>query len=287
MASNKILKRIKYVLRAIPDKAYIQIYYFLRFKKICNLNNPQTFNEKLNWLKLNDRDPLYTRIVDKYEAKNYISEIIGEEYIIPTLGVWDNFDDIDFSQLPTQFVLKCTHDSEGIVIVTDKSSLDIDMARKKITAALRQNFYYIAREWPYKNVKPKIIAEQYMEDYVDGELRDYKFFCFDGVPKAMYIASGRNKGNTKFDFFDLDFKHLDITQKYPNSLSQLRKPDTFDQMIKLSRKLSEGFSHVRVDFYEVNGNLYVGELTFYHLSGMVPFKPAKWDKIFGDWLKIP
>ena len=274
-------------MQFIPDSLYIQIYYFAHFKKFCNLKKPNTYNEKLNWLKLHDRNPLYTTLVDKYEAKEYVAQIIGNEYIIPTLGVWDSFDDIDFDKLPNQFVLKCTHDSEGLVIVKDKNKLDKKAAKEKIEAALKQNFYYIGREWPYKNVKPRIIAEQYMEDHVDGELRDYKFFCFDGEPKAMYIASDRASDHVKFDYYDLKFNHLDIKQKYPHAQEALRKPVTFEKMIDFSKILSKGFPHVRVDFYEVDGHLYFGELTFYHLSGFIPFEPDRWDKVFGDWLKLP
>ena len=287
MSSSKILKKIKYAMRIIPDRAYIQMYYFAHFKKFCNLKNPKTYNEKLNWLKLHDKNPIYTRIVDKFEAKEYVKDIIGDQYIIPTLGVWDNFDDIDFDELPQQFVLKCAHDSEGLVIVKDKDKLDKEMAKNKIESALKQNFFYIGREWPYKNVKPRIIAEKYMEDHIDGELRDYKFFCFDGEPKAMFVASDRASDNVKFDYFDLNFNHLDIKQKYPHAEQPLRKPVTFEKMIELSKVLSKGFPHVRVDFYEVDGQLYFGELTFYHFSGFMPFEPNKWDKIFGDWIKLP
>ncbi len=287
MSSSKILKKIKYAMRIIPDRAYIQMYYFAHFKKFCDLKNPKTYNEKLNWLKLHDKNPIYTRIVDKFEAKEYVKDIIGDQYIIPTLGVWDNFDDIDFDELPQQFVLKCTHDSEGLVIVKDKDKLDKEMAKNKIESALKQNFFYIGREWPYKNVKPRIIAEKYMEDHIDGELRDYKFFCFDGEPKAMFVASDRASDNVKFDYFDLNFNHLDIKQKYPHAEQPLRKPVTFEKMIELSKVLSKGFPHVRVDFYEVDGQLYFGELTFYHFSGFMPFEPDKWDKIFGDWIKLP
>ena len=275
------------ILLFFLNSLYIQIYYFAHFKKFCNLKKPNTYNEKLNWLKLHDHNPLYTTLVDKYEAKEYVAQIIGNEYIIPTLGVWDSFDDIDFDKLPNQFVLKCTHDSEGLVIVKDKNKLDKKAAKEKIEAALKQNFYYIGREWPYKNVKPRIIAEQYMEDHVDGELRDYKFFCFDGEPKAMYIASDRASDHVKFDYYDLKFNHLDIKQKYPHAQEALRKPVTFEKMIDFSKILSKGFPHVRVDFYEVDGHLYFGELTFYHLSGFIPFEPDRWDKVFGDWLKLP
>lgn len=243
-------------MRFIPDSIYIQIYYFAHFKKFCDLKKPSTYNEKLNWLKLHDHNPLYPTLVDKYEAKEYVARIIGNEYIIPTLGVWDTFDDIDFEKLPNQFVLKCTHDSEGLVIVKDKKKLDKNAAKEKIEAALKQNFYYIGREWPYKDVRPRIIAEQYMEDHVDGELRDYKFFCFGGEPKAMFIASDRASDHVKFDYYDLKFNHLDIKQKYPHAQEALRKPVTFEKMIDFSKILSKGFPHVRVDFYEVDGHLY-------------------------------
>lgn len=201
--------------------------------------------------------------------------------------MWEHFDDINFDMLPNQFVLKCTHDSEGLVIVKDKSTMDKNAAREKIETALKHNFYYVGREWPYKNVHPRIIAEQYMEDHIDKELRDYKFYCFDGIPKIMYIASNRNSGHVNFDFYDMEFNHLDITQKYPNASEPLRKPEHFKEMIGLAKKLSNGFPHVRVDFYEVDGKVYFGELTFFSMSGLTPFKPAKWDKIMGSWLTLP
>lgn len=287
MSSNAVLKKIKYLMRYIPDKTYLQIYYFLQFGKLCDFKNPTTFNEKLNWLKINNRDSLYTKLVDKYEVKEYVEKVIGGGYTIPTLGVWEHFDDINFDMLPDQFVLKCTHDSEGLVIVKDKSKMDKNAAREKIETALRHNFYYVGREWPYKNVHPRIIAEQYMEDHIDKELRDYKFYCFDGIPKIMYIASNRNSGHVNFDFYDMEFNHLDITQKYPNASEPLRKPKHFKEMIGLAKKLSNGFPHVRVDFYEVDSKVYFGELTFFSMSGLTPFKPAKWDKIMGSWLTLP
>lgn len=286
MSSSKIVKKLRYSLRWVPDLFYCQLNYFGHFHKFMNLKNPQTYNEKLNWLKLYDHNPVYTKLVDKYEVKSIMAELIGSEYIIPTLGVWDHFDEIDFDSLPNQFVLKCSHDSEGLVIVKDKRKLDKEVAREKIEYALKQNFYYIGREWPYKNVKPRIIAEQYMEDHTDGELRDYKFFCFNGEPKVLFIATDRAVDNVKFDYFDLDFKHLDIKQKYPNA-GMVRKPVTFDMMIELSKVISKGYPHVRVDFYEVDGRLYFGEFTLYHFSGFMPFQPDKWDKQFGEWLRLP
>ncbi len=286
MASNEKLKKIKYALRFLPDKMYLQLYYFAQFRKFINFKHPKTYNEKLNWLKINDRNLEYTKMVDKYEAKKYAKSIIGEEYIIPNLGVWNRFDDIDFDKLPNQFVLKCTHDSEGLVIVKNKTTLDKVEAKKKIENAMKYNFYYIGREFPYKNIKPRIIAEQYMEDKKYGELRDYKFFCFDGEPKAMFIATDRGIGETKFDYYDLNFEHLNIRQHYPNSDKKIEKPINFEKMVELSKILSKGLKHVRVDFYEVNGKLYFGEITFFHFSGLQPFIPNEWDEKFGEWIKI-
>lgn len=286
MSSNQRIKKIKYALRFVPDKAYIQLYYFLRFRRFCNFKNPKTYNEKLNWLKLHDHNPDYEKMVDKSTAKNYAASIIGEQYIIPTLGVWDSFDEIEFDEMPNQFVLKCTHDSEGLIIVKDKSQLDFKKAKFKMESALKQNFFYIGREWCYKNIKPRILAEQYMEDSIDKELRDYKFFCFDGEPKALFIATDRGIDQTKFDYFDTEFNHLDFIQSYPNSETPIREPINFGKMIELSRILSRGMKHVRVDLYEINNQVYFGELTFYHYSGLVPFIPEKWDCIFGGWLDI-
>lgn len=286
MSSNRIVKKIRYALRWMPDKMYLQLNYFAHFHRFMDLDNPRTFNEKLNWLKLHDHNPTYPEIVDKYTAKGYCEKIIGGEYCIPTIGVWNSFDEIDFDSLPDQFVLKCTHDSEGIVIVKKKSTMDKDAVKEKLISAMHQNFYYIGREWPYKNVKPRIIAEPYLVDDDTGELRDYKFFCFDGEPKALYIASDRAVDDVKFDFFDMDFKHLDIKQKYPNSSLPIKKPSKFDEMVEISRRLSKGFPHVRVDLYEVNDKVYFGEMTFYHLSGFIPFQPDVWDRTFGDWVRI-
>ena len=287
MASRKIFKKLKYALRVLPDKAYIQLYYFARFHRLCNLKEPKTFNEKLQWLKLYDRRPEYTGMVDKYEVKKYVADKIGSEYIIPTLGVWDRFDDIDFDALPERFVLKCTHDSEGLVIVKDKKTLDRAAAKEKLESAMKQNFYYIGREWVYKNVKPRIIAEEYVEDHATGELRDYKFFCFDGTPKAMFTASGRSAGTTKFDFFDLDYKNLGIKQHYPNSEVLPQKPQNFEKMKELAAELSRKIPHVRVDFYEADGKLLFGELTFSHFGGFMPFDTPEWDRTFGEWLRLP
>ena len=285
---NKYLKRkIKHACRFIPDKIYIELCYLCRFKRLVNLKKPKTYNEKLQWLKLYDRREIYTTMVDKYDVKKYVSDIIGEEYIIPTLGVYDRFEEIDFEKLPNQFVIKCTHDSDGLVIVKEKSQLDIESAKKNISEGLKRNYYYSSREWPYKNVKPRIIIEPYLEDDINKELRDYKFFTFSGKAKLLFIATNRQgKGDTYFDFYDTDFKHLDIINGHPMNPNTPEKPKNFEKMIELAEKLSKGFPHIRVDFYEVNGKVYFGELTLYHWGGLVPFKPEKWDLKLGEYIEI-
>ena len=272
----------------IPDKIYLRCLFRLRVGYKLNLKNPTSFNEKLQWLKIYNRHDLQTKMVDKVEAKKYVAELIGEEYIIPTLAVYDTPDQIDFESLPNQFVLKCTHDSGGIIVCKDKSELNQGEVRTKFSRWLKTNYFYQNREWPYKNVKPRIIAEQYMEDESGYELKDYKWFCFNGEPKALFIAADRGMENeeTKFDFYDMDFNHLPFTNGHPNASKLPRKPKGFDKMKELAAKLSVGEPHVRVDFYDINGCVYFGELTFYHWSGMVPFEPKEWDYIFGSWIKI-
>ena len=289
--SYRYLKNVK--LRGydkrMDDKKYLERTYKALMGVELNLDNPTTFNEKLQWLKLYDRKPIYTAMVDKSEAKKYVADIIGEEYIIPTIAVYDSFDEINFDALPDKFVLKCTHDSGGLAICKDKNTFDVNRAKKRINKSLKNNFYYKYREWPYKNVKPRIIAEQYMEDSETKELRDYKFFCFDGAVEALFIATDRQKPgeDVKFDFFDAEFNHLDMRQGHENAAVAPNKPTQFEKMKELASKLSCGIPHVRVDFYEVNGRIYFGELTFYHFSGMVPFIPEEWDRIFGSWIILP
>lgn len=273
----------------IPDRQYLKIMYYGVFGKKLNLENPRTFNEKLQWLKLYDRDKLYTTMVDKCEVKNYVANIIGSQYVIPTLGVWNHFDEIDFTKLPEQFVLKCTHDSGGVVICKDVHYFDRTAAKEKLENHLKHNYYYAGREWPYKNVKPRIIAETYMEDASEKALNDFKFFCFDGVVKALFIATERQNKNaeTCFDFFDAEFRHLDIRNGHPNAKITPQRPEQFELMKSLAEKLSKGFPELRVDFYQVNGKVYFGELTFSHWNGFTPFEPEKWDLTFGNWITLP
>ena len=279
---------IKLFPKTVNDKTFIKVKYKSVFGVYPNLISPQTYNEKLQWLKLNDHNPLYSIMVDKYEAKKYVASIIGDQYIIPTLGVWDHFDDINFDVLPNQFVIKCTHDSGGLIICKDKSTFNISAARKKIEKCLRKNYFYEGREWPYKMVKPRILVEQYLEDPKVHELVDYKIFGFNGVPKVLFIATDRQKEGVevKFDFFDTMFNPLYIKQGHPNSAHLPPKPEKFDEMLKFTALLSKGFPHIRVDFYEVKGNIYFGELTLYNHSGIVPFDPAIWDKKFGEWIDL-
>lgn len=282
-------KSILAVLRYLPDRAFLELKFYTRMGQRLNLEDPKTFSEKLQWLKLHDRRPEYTTMVDKSLVKDYVAERIGSEYVIPTLGVWDRFEDIDFGVLPDQFVLKCTHDSGGLVICRNKAQFDWEAAREKINQCLKTNYYYHCREWPYKNVKPRILAEGYMEDAAQGELRDYKFFCFHGEPKLLFIATDRQTAGeeTKFDFFDMDFQHLDLRNGHPNAVVPPEKPVNFEKMKELAAVLSKNIPHLRVDFYEVNGKVYFGELTFSHWSGMVPFDPPEWDRILGDWIILP
>ena len=273
----------------MSDEKFLKQKYKKIFGKELNLLNPQTFNEKLQWLKLYNRNLEYTKMVDKYEAKKYVASIIGEEYIIPTLGVWDRFEEINFDSLPNQFVLKTTHDSGGVVICKDKKKFDYKAAKKKLRSSLKRNYYLMWREYPYKDVKPRILAEEYMEDEITKDLRDYKFFCFNGNVKALFIATERQNKNeeTKFDFFDEDFTHLDIRNGHPNANILPSKPVCFEQMKNLASLLSKGIPQIRVDFYEINGKVYFGELTFFHWSGFTPFEPECYDKIFGEWIKLP
>lgn len=283
---NEVFKSI---LRILPDEMYIKLKYFYHFKKTPNLKHPRSFNEKLQWLKLHDQNPNYIDMVDKYEAKKYIRDLVGEEYIIPDYGVWNCFDDIDFSILPDKFVLKTTHDCGGIVICKDKNLFDKSQAKDFLQKHLNYNYFYEGREWQYKNIKPRIMAEKYMEDLISNALWDYKIFTFNGEAKIMFVATDRQLSNqeTKFDFFDMEFERLDIRNGHPNSDQIIEKPKNFEIMKKIAEKLSEGIPHLRVDFYEVNGKLYVGELTFFHYSGMIPFEPEKWDLILGEWIKLP
>ena len=277
----------KFKFKFLSDKFYIKIRYKNTFDKKIDFSNVKTFNEKLQWLKLNDRKDIYKIMVDKYKVKEYVSNLIGEEFIIPTIGVYDKFEEIDFDNLPNQFVIKCNHDSGGLIVVKDKTKLNIEEAKKIVNKSLKRNYYYFGREWPYKNVKPKIIIEKYMEDKKLKELRDYKFFCFNGKVKIFKIDFDRFK-NHKANYYDINKNLLPFGEVAcpPDFNKELIIPNNFKKLIELSEKLSANIAFLRVDFYEVNNKIYFGELTFYPNSGFGKFCPLEWDLKLGDMLDI-
>lgn len=270
------------------DKEYLSWLYRARMGRLPDLNHPKSFSEKLQWLKLNDRKPEYTEMVDKYLAKKYVEKRIGEKYIIPTLGVWDEFDQIEFEKLPDQFVLKTTHDSGGVVICKDKANFDKAAAKRKLEKSLKRNYYWAEREWPYKNVKPRIIAENYLSFLNGSDLVEYKVFCFNGKPALFLICKGEGHTDERTnDFYDLEFNHIPVTVTCPNAKEKCQKPDEYEELLELSRKLAKNTYQLRVDLYVINHKIYFGELTFFHDSGCCKFNPPEWDKRFGDMLKLP
>lgn len=273
----------------MTDELYLKILFYAFMGEKLDLKNPRTFNQKLQWLKLYDRRVEYVQMVDKYAVKEYIADKIGEKYLIPTLGVWDSYEQIDFNELPKQFVLKCTHDSGGLVICKDKSKFDYEYAKKKIKKSLRMNYYYAGREWPYRDVPPRIIAEEYMCDdcSTSDELTDYKVLCFDGEPKLIEVHHGRFNGFHTQDIYNINWEKTNFEQPDdPLSNEVMGKPAFSDDMLRLTRVLAEGIPHVRVDWYYTRGRLYFGEITFYDGSGFVPFIENQ-DEIIGDWIRLP
>ena len=285
---NQAIKEIgKKVVARVPTKLWLSYMFKRRFGRGIDWKNPKTFNEKLQWLKVYDKNPLYTTLVDKYEVKKYIADTIGEEYVIPTLGVWDRFDDIDFDTLPDQFVLKCTHDSGGLVIVRDKSKFDKEAARKKFKIAMNRNPYAVTREWPYKNVKRRIIAETYMKDAMADVLPVYKVFTFGGKPTLIQAIQNDKTDKETIDYYDIEWNLLELKQNFPNSESPLPRPKNLDKMMRLAEKLAVVPTFLRVDFYEINGEIYFSEFTFFSDSGMKKFYPEKWDLELGDLIQLP
>ena len=271
------------------DETYLRWYYFFSMRKRLNLKTPSTFNEKVNWLKLHDHNPLYTSLVDKLEAKDYVTKKVGAGHVFPTLGIWHRPEDIEWDALPSRFVLKTTQGGGGIgvIICHDKTKFDKAKATAKLNSALKQNLYTSSREWPYRDVRPRIFAEPYMEDE-HGELRDYKFFCFNGKCRMLFVATERQtREEPFFNFFDEKYQPLPFRQGHPVNPVIPAKPDGFDEMVRIAEQLSEGLPHVRMDMYEIKGKVYFGEYTFYHFGGVVPFVPAEWDEKIGSWLTIP
>lgn len=281
-----ILEKLK--LRRMDDKTYLSFQFYRKMKKELNLDNPITFNEKLQWLKLYDRQDYYTKLVDKNLAKETVGKIIGNEYIIPTLGVYEKFEDIDFSKLPEKFVMKCTHDSGGIVICRDKSKLNLKKAKKKIDKSLKNNYYYQWREWPYKNIEPKIIIEQYMEDGLNSQLNDYKMMCFNGKVKCSFVCTDRDnkKEGLAVTFYDINWNKMSFRRHYRNDKNEIEKPKNYEKMIELTEKICEKIKFARVDWYEIKGKLYFGEVTFFPGAGMEEFEPYVYDIKFGNMINL-
>lgn len=274
-----------------PDRFYIQAMYYLKMGRKLNLDDPHSFTEKLQWLKLFDRDSNYCKMVDKYLVKEHVAGLIGKEYIIPTLGVWDSVDSIDFNSLPDRFVLKTTHGggSNGVVICKDKKSLDIQVVKNRLKQSMKQKIYEYNREWPYKNVKPRIIAEHFMEETgLSNELADYKFFCFNGEPKYCQVIRDRHTKET-IDFYDMDWNHQDFVGLNPvarNGLTPVARPCCLNDMINICRKLSERIPFARIDLYVISSRPFFGEITFYPNGGFGAFTPNNWDEIMGNLLII-
>lgn len=276
-------------LKWMDDETYTKLMYRGATGKKLNLENPKLFNEKIQWLKLNNHNPDYVQMVDKHLAKKYVADKIGAEHVIPEYGVWDSFDDIDFSKLPDRFVLKCNHDCGGYVIVEDKNAMDIPAAKAKLEKCLSRNYYWVNREWLYKDIKPKILAEKLMrDDETENNLTDYKFFCFDGVPRYVYTVRDRqSNGSSLHRFYNTDWElqDLDLDHRGEKKVAE-KRPECLDEMLRIASVLSEGIKHVRVDLYLINGEIYFGELTFTHFSGCEHWDPEKWNEILGELLDI-
>lgn len=288
------LRAVKYLIsHYMPwiikdDERYLKTCYFLATRRVLHLENPQTFTEKLQWLKLHDRNPRYSQLVDKYEVKNFIASLLGKEYVIPTFGVWDRFDEIDFGKLPNQFVLKCTHDSGGLVICKDKKLLDLSSARKKIEKSLKNRFYLEGREYQYKDVKPRIIAEKYLEQENGESLKDYKVLCFNGKAKLIEYHSDRYTSHHTQDFYDTDWNKTSISQGGPDSVSDyvVGAPNNLRRMIEYSELITKDMAHCRVDWYEIGTTLYFSEITFYDSSGFDRMDRDEDELMLGTWINI-
>ena len=269
------------LLRFIPDRPYLKMVYYIKTGKKLNLDNPIGFNEKENWLKLHDVHPEYSDYVDKVKVRKVVETLVGPGLFFPLLGTWKKFQDINFDELPNEFVLKCNHDSGSVKIIKDKSLINKEKLRRFYDFHLNRNPFYAGREYPYKNVEPCLFAEEYIK--VEGGINDYKFFCFDGKPVIMFVATERSTGNTKFDFYDMDFNHLDIVNIHPQStVGNIQKPKCFEEMKEIAAKCSKGIRFVRIDLYEIDGKVYFGEFTFFHGGGFWPLTPDHWEKELGD-----
>lgn len=282
-----------HLLNALPDETFLRLLWKARFGTELDLEHPKTFNEKMQWLKLYDRDPLHTLMVDKYAVKAYVSSLIGAEHVIPTLGVWDRADSIDFDSLPERFVLKCNHTSgEGLILCKDKARLNQKQAVSALKRAMKDNYYLTYREWPYKDVPRKILAEPYMEDFKAAALGldtlpVYKFLCFEGEPRIIQTIQNDKMPSETIDYFDPDWCQLPFRQNYPCNAVPTACPQQLAQMLEFAKTLSSGFHFLRVDLYEINGDIYFSEYTFFSDAGFAPFEPEEWNHTLGSWIHIP
>lgn len=285
---SKSIKWLAYrgTLNLLPDKMYIKLLFNAHMGYKLNLEKPKSYNEKLQWLKLYDRKEIYTNLVDKYEVKEIIGNKIGREYIIPTIGVWDKVEEIDFDILPDKFVLKCTHDSGGIIVCKNKNEFDVDEAKRKLKKSLKGSYFYSGREWPYLNIKPRIIAEEYIGD-IERVPEDYKFYTFNGEIDSVMICKDRDKGYPNFFFYDMEWKRLAYQNVEPETDKPIEKPENFDRMIDIVNNLSKDFVQIRVDLYNINGKIYFGELTFFNQSGFDTDITYDTDVYWGSKFELP
>lgn len=275
--------------RLLSDRSFLELQFRCIVGKQLDLKDPKTFNEKLQWLKLYDRRPEYTTMVDKYAVKGYVSNIIGAEYIIPTIGVWNSPEDIEWELLPKQFVLKCTHDSGGLVICKNKAMLDKRSAINKLNKCYRRDYYMKGREWAYKDVPRRIIAEKYIEENSELKgLQDFKFMCFNGKVKCCFTCTNRyEEGGLKVTFYDDNWNVLDFERSYPREKIPMPKPHCYDMMKRMAEKIADNLLFARIDFYEIDNHPYFGEITLYPGNGLETFQPEEWDYILGSWMKLP
>lgn len=276
----------KKISHYMPDSLYLKQFYKVYMNEKLDLRNPRSYNQKLQWLKLYDRNPLHTQLSDKYFVREYVEQRIGSKYLVPLLGVYSSFDEIDFSSLPNRFVLKTTHDSGGIVICDNLEKFDRVAAASKLNAHLNRNYYYWGREWNYKNIHPQIVAEKFLEDTEHNDLYDYKFMCCEGHVKCCLVGSKRFKSGLNLTFFDLDWNVMPFNRGYPRSTDPIAKPKRFDDMVQLAEKLSHGIPFVRVDLYAIDDAIYFGEMSFHPGSGIAAFTPVEWDYRIGEWLNL-
>lgn len=285
--ANRILPKVG---RNLADDTYLKIRYRIVMGHKLHLTPPVLFTEKLQWLKSYYHDPLWTKLVDKYAVKKWVANKIGEQYVIPLYGVWNSFDDIDFDKLPKSFVLKTTHSSGGYVVCKDKSNFDKDNARIVLEKSLHDDYYSRTREWPYKDVPRRIIAEEYIPSLGNSDSEEYKITCCDGVVKTFTVCRGVPHSDYALrhnDNFDRNFKRQNWYAFYTPSSEPVEKPALFDEMVRIAEKLSEGIPQVRVDLYVIDGKIYFGELTFFTWAGFIKFTPESQDKVMGEWLKLP